>query len=76
VDLGIYDVTGRLVRTLVSERMEAGYHTITWQPKSLASGIYFAKLKVTLAEQALLLQSVIDSGMESYTDTKKLILLR
>jgi hypothetical protein len=65
VNLGIYDVTGRLVRILVSERMETGYHTITWQPKGLASGIYFAKLKVHASPET-----------DSYTDTKKLILVR
>jgi len=65
VNLGIYDVTGRLVKNLVNKNMEAGYHTITWQPKGLASGIYFAKLKVHA-----------DLGSDSYADTKKLILLR
>jgi len=65
VNLGIYDITGRLVMTLINKRMEAGHHTITWQPEGLTSGIYFAKLKVHA-----------DIGSDSYTDTKKLILLR
>jgi hypothetical protein len=65
VSLGIYDVTGRLVATLVSGKLEAGYHTITWQPKGLASGIYFAKLSAYTGLEA-----------ESHTKVKKLIIVK
>ena len=50
VDLAIYDVRGRVVRTLVHEVQDAGYHHELWdgkddQGKDVASGIYFSRLK-------------------------------
>ena len=62
------------MKSLVSKKLEAGYHTITWQPDGLPSGIYFAKLKATIAPYGPL--QAIDFRTDSYTDTKKLILLR
>ncbi len=51
VDLGIYDIAGRLVRTVVSRTMVAGAHSERWDGRdnsglSVASGIYFARLRV------------------------------
>jgi len=48
VELTVYDVRGRVVRTLVSGRQTAGEHTATWGGKddagqAVASGIYFAR---------------------------------
>ncbi|MFH1143857.1 MAG: C25 family cysteine peptidase [Candidatus Eisenbacteria bacterium] len=49
VCLQIFDSSGRLVRTLVDERLAAGFHTIHWDGRSGAgdpasSGIYFYRL--------------------------------
>ncbi len=44
VSLKIYDMLGREVETLVSQFQSVGTHKVTWQPKSLSSGIYFCKL--------------------------------
>ncbi|NNE44200.1 MAG: T9SS type A sorting domain-containing protein, partial [Gemmatimonadetes bacterium] len=49
VSLGVYNVTGRLVRTLVDGRMSAGRNAVAWdgrdaQGRRLASGIYFFRL--------------------------------
>jgi thiol-disulfide isomerase/thioredoxin len=49
VELCVYNVSGRLVRTLVNDELTAGPHSVVWNGKnddgrSLASGIYFAKL--------------------------------
>jgi hypothetical protein len=41
VSIKIYDVRGYLVTTLVSEEMEAGYHSKTWNAEGYASGVYF-----------------------------------
>ncbi len=41
VSLKIYDLTGRLVRTLVNDEMDAGYHTVRLDTRLLSSGIYF-----------------------------------
>jgi hypothetical protein len=64
VSLSIYDVSGRLVATLVDRRMEAGTHFEEWDGRdghgmSVASGIYFYRLSdgnQTLARKAVLLQ--------------------
>jgi len=47
VTLKIYDITGRLVATLVHEVEEAGQHSISWDASDLSSGVYFCKLKTS-----------------------------
>ena len=44
VSLKIYDITGREVATLVSEKLTAGEYKYDWNAGSLASGVYFYKL--------------------------------
>ena len=44
VELLVYDVTGKLVESLLNERMAAGQHQYTWQPQELATGTYFLRL--------------------------------
>jgi len=51
VGLRVYDVSGRLVRTLVSGELAAGSHSERWDGRdetglNVASGIYFARLLV------------------------------
>ncbi len=44
--LAIYDVAGRRVETLISERLGAGPHFFTWTPDGrVPSGTYFARLE-------------------------------
>jgi len=50
VSMNIYDVTGRLVRTLVNEPQEPGYYNVLWDGKDdlgkvVPSGIYFYRLE-------------------------------
>jgi subtilisin family serine protease len=50
VSLRIYDVAGRLVRTLIQREMAAGVHQERWdgrgeQGQGVASGIYYARLQ-------------------------------
>jgi hypothetical protein len=64
VALKIYDVAGRLVRTLVDEARDAGAYTIRWDGRNnigaeVASGIYFYKMETA-----------------GFLATKKLVLLR
>jgi hypothetical protein len=68
VDLQIFDITGRLVKTLVNGRIHAGYHTAFWDGKNekgqkLPTGIYFYRLDTRIGK------------ISSCTHTKKLILL-
>jgi len=48
--INIYDVTGRLVRTLVNEPQEPGYYKVLWNgegenDKQLPGGVYFIRLE-------------------------------
>jgi hypothetical protein len=45
VTLAIYDITGRLVETLVNETQQPGIHQARWNRKANPSGVYFYGLK-------------------------------
>jgi hypothetical protein len=45
VRLVIYDVTGREVRTLINERLEAGKYEVSFDGSALTSGVYFYMLQ-------------------------------
>jgi flagellar hook assembly protein FlgD len=64
VALKIYDVMGRLVRTLVDERMQPRRKTVAWKGlddhgNPVATGVYFLRMRAP-----------------GYADTRKLVLLR
>jgi hypothetical protein len=68
VSLKIYNIRGQIVKTLVADEMQAGYHSVVWNGKddsgkSVSSGIYL---------------SGFDTNNESgdYTSVKKMILLK
>jgi len=44
IALKVYDVLGREVETLASGELEAGVHTVSWDAKAQASGMYFVVL--------------------------------
>ncbi|MDI6402864.1 T9SS type A sorting domain-containing protein, partial [Balneolaceae bacterium ANBcel3] len=45
VSLRVYDITGRLVETLVDQRMRAGSHSVAFSARNLAGGVYFYRLE-------------------------------
>ena len=45
VSLKVYDVLGKVVRTLVNENKPAGYYKVEFDGSDLPSGIYFYKLE-------------------------------
>lgn len=58
VRLFIYDITGRLINTLVNEAREPGYYTVGWDGmdfigKPVASGIYFSRFDVITQDKRL-----------------------
>jgi len=60
----VYDVTGRLIRTLVSDELPAGTHRVTWDGRDdhgrpCASGVYLSR-----------------ASCGDDTDVRKLVLLR
>jgi hypothetical protein len=44
VTLKIYDITGRVIASLVNEKQEAGRYSATFTASNLSSGMYFYKL--------------------------------
>lgn len=44
VKLSVYSLLGEKVVTLVSEKQKEGYHTVKWDARNHASGIYYYKL--------------------------------
>jgi len=64
VSLRVFDVSGRLVRTLVDDSMEPGSHSVTWNGQdengnSVPSGVYFSRFrtgKTTLSKKMILLR--------------------
>jgi hypothetical protein len=46
VKIAVFDVTGRLVETLMDRQLTAGIHEFTWRPsEGIASGTYFIRLR-------------------------------
>ncbi len=45
VTLKVYDLLGREVKTLMNERQNPGSHSVTFDAKGLASGVYFYRLE-------------------------------
>lgn len=41
----IFDISGRLVDTLIDQQIESGYHQLKWHPNHIASGLYFVELQ-------------------------------
>ncbi|MCD4691917.1 MAG: T9SS type A sorting domain-containing protein, partial [Calditrichales bacterium] len=60
VDLGIYNLLGQKVATLVSQMQSAGNYTVEWDASGFASGVFCYKLET-------------DKG---FTQSRKLVLLK
>ena len=57
VSLAVYNVTGQLVTTLVSEHQSVGKHSVSFNGAGLTSGIYI--YKITTPEQSMLRKMVL-----------------
>ena len=44
ISLQVYDISGRMVETLVNEKLEPGQHEIQWDASQYASGVYFLRM--------------------------------
>ena len=51
VTLRIYDVLGREKTTLIEDRLTPGEHSISWNARTLPSGMYFYRLKTATFTQ-------------------------
>jgi flagellar hook assembly protein FlgD len=64
VEILIFDVSGRCVKTLVTERAETGIRSIVWngtdeKERAVSNGVYFVRFKAG-----------------DYTGTRKLVLFK
>jgi len=73
VSLIIYDILGRQVAELVSGEYEAGYHSVTWNASSFASGVYLARFTARQIEGG---QATDASGTVKLSTTQKLVLTK
>ena len=46
VELGVYDLLGRLVMTLVNEQKQAGAYSVTFNASALSSGVYLYRISM------------------------------
>ncbi|MBI3788524.1 MAG: T9SS type A sorting domain-containing protein, partial [Ignavibacteriales bacterium] len=73
VRLDVYDLTGRIVRTLVNTVQKAGAYQVSFESRSLASGVYFYRL--TARRESDVPSFFSKSGTRSDV-TKKLIIVK
>lgn len=63
VKLNIYDALGNLVETLFNGNLNEGSHQVTFNSNGLTSGVYYYSI-------------IYSSDSKTFTDTKKMILLK
>ncbi len=44
VNISIYDISGKLIDTVIDEQVRPGFHTVKWNSKGFSSGVYFYKI--------------------------------
>jgi hypothetical protein len=66
IQLKIYDVMGREVRTLVDEELQSGTYSVRFDAGDLPSGVYFYQLRI----------EALAGRTNNFTDTKKMLLLK
>jgi Secretion system C-terminal sorting domain len=63
VNIVIYDVLGREVKTLINEFRQAGYHTVMFDASGFASGVYFYRITAK-------------NNNKDFTGIKKMLLIK
>ena len=46
IEIGVYDITGKQVASLINTNRKAGYHKVIWNVMDLVSGIYIYTLRI------------------------------
>ena len=63
VNITVFDITGRELKTLINETKQAGYYTVDFNGGSIASGVYFYRITA-------------QSNNQSFVVTKKMMLIK
>jgi flagellar hook assembly protein FlgD len=63
VTLRVYNILGQEVATLVDEIQDAGYKSIEWNGRTVASGTYFYRMIAT-------------SGETTFLETRKMMIVK
>ena len=45
MSIRIYDISGRLVETLIDSNVEPGYHKAIWDASTVSVGVYLVKME-------------------------------
>ncbi|MEE3152491.1 MAG: T9SS type A sorting domain-containing protein, partial [Candidatus Neomarinimicrobiota bacterium] len=45
--IDILDISGRRVQTLIDKKVSSGFHSVFWESKNRATGVYFIQLLTT-----------------------------
>ena len=45
IKISVFDISGRLVETLVDGDVDAGYHSVTWNAGRIPAGVYLVRMK-------------------------------
>ena len=53
VTLRVYDMTGRVIETLVQGDVPAGEHRLQWSAQGLASGVYLCRMESSEFSQTI-----------------------
>ncbi|MBM4165869.1 MAG: T9SS type A sorting domain-containing protein [Ignavibacteria bacterium] len=64
VELHVFDLSGRVIETIVNEYLLPGSYSKMWRTESLASGVYFYRLQTA------------NSDGKRYSETKKMLLMK
>lgn len=63
VTISVYDISGRVVATLVNDKKPAGYYTLEFNASNLSSGVYFYQI-------------IADNGTDKFVKNKKMMLIK
>ena len=65
VKVVVFDVTGRLITTIINQKLNVGSYELGFDGSNYSSGVYFYQLQIT-----------DEKGGVVYTETKKMILIK
>jgi endonuclease/exonuclease/phosphatase family metal-dependent hydrolase len=74
VELTVYDILGRKVKTLVNQSQNPGKYSVQFNAENLSSGIYYYQL--TTCASTLQQAQYSTGSVTGFVETKKMILLR